>query len=68
VQRSPELRVTRQFFAYSENQFDDVGLLKPAKNDQRMNTNARNPGKDWYSFQLTTDADLLDALYSEPGL
>lgn len=37
-------------------------LLKRALSDARMDTNTRVPGKGWFSFEVTTEGDLRDAL------
>jgi hypothetical protein len=37
-------------------------LLKRAKTDPRMDTRTRLPGKGWFSFELTSESDLGDAL------
>ena len=38
-------------------------LLKRAHADPRMDTNTRVPGKGWFSFELSSDADMRDALF-----
>jgi hypothetical protein len=38
-------------------------LLKRAKIDRRMDTQTRLPGKGWFSFELTSESDLGDALF-----
>jgi len=39
------------------------GLLKRAQTDPRMDTNTRVPGKGWFSFELSSEADMRDALF-----
>ena len=38
-------------------------LLRKAKNDSRLDTSTRIPGKGWFSFALSSEADLRDALW-----
>jgi len=38
-------------------------LFQKAKNDSRLDTSTRIPGKGWFSFALTSEADLRDALW-----
>ena len=40
-----------------------ASLLKRAKSDPRMDTHTRLPGKGWFSFELTSESDLGDALF-----
>jgi hypothetical protein len=37
-------------------------LLKLARADSRLDTNTRAPGNGWFSFRLSSDEDLHDAL------
>src|SRR6202007_2453394 len=39
-----------------------AALLKRAQSDARMDTNTRVPGKGWFSFEVTSEDDLGDAL------
>lgn len=38
-------------------------LLEKAQDEPRMDTSTRIPGKGWFSFALTSEADLRDALW-----
>jgi hypothetical protein len=38
-------------------------LLKRAQTDSRTHTNTRIPGQGWFSFELSSEADLRDALF-----
>lgn len=38
-------------------------LLERAQSDPRMDTNTRIPGKGWFSFDLSSEGDLRDALF-----
>jgi hypothetical protein len=38
-------------------------LVKRAETDERMNARARLPGQGWFSFKLSTETDLRDALW-----
>jgi len=38
-------------------------LFKRAQAEPRLNTNTRVPGKGWFSLELSSDADLRDALW-----
>jgi len=38
-------------------------LLKRATEDARMDTHTRIPGKGWYTFELSSEGDLRDALW-----
>ncbi|HEY4979850.1 MAG TPA: hypothetical protein VII25_11835 [Candidatus Acidoferrum sp.] len=44
------------------NPLPDV-LLKRAQNDSRLDTNTRMPGKGWFTFELSSETDLRDALF-----
>jgi len=37
-------------------------LLERASSDSRLGTNTRMPGKGWFSFELSSESDLRDAL------
>jgi hypothetical protein len=39
-----------------------AALLKRAQSDARMDTNTRAPGKGWFSFEVTSEEDLREAL------
>jgi hypothetical protein len=38
-------------------------LFRRAQAEPRLNTNTRVPGKGWFSFELSSDADLRDTLW-----
>lgn len=38
-------------------------LLKRAKNDPRLDTSTRIPGKGWFGFELSSSDDLHDAMW-----
>jgi hypothetical protein len=38
-------------------------LLRRAQKDSRLDTSTRIPGKGWFSFELSSEADLRDALW-----
>jgi hypothetical protein len=40
-----------------------AALLRRAQSDARMDTNTRVPGKGWFSFEVTSEDDLGDALH-----
>jgi hypothetical protein len=40
-----------------------AGLFQKAQKEPRLDTSTRVPGKGWFSFELSADADLRDALW-----
>jgi len=40
-----------------------TALLQRAQKEPRLDTSTRVPGKGWFSFELSNDADLRDALW-----